>query len=143
LDTAVWRAVAESLRFDESTQFDWLRCLTGIDYAAQLKMAVVYDLRSTRFGHELAVKVLCPREQPSIPSVADLWPAANWHEREAFDLLGIDFPGHPDLRRILMPDDWPGHPLRKDFLEPPSYDGIPTQIPPGWEGLGRSRSPGT
>jgi NADH-quinone oxidoreductase subunit C len=66
------------------------------------------------------------RDAPVVPSVAQVWAHAEWQEREAFDLLGVVFEGHPDLRRILMPEDWPGHPLRKDFVEPEEYHGIST-----------------
>ncbi len=73
----------------------------------------------------IAIRVRVPREGGHVPSVADVWPTANWHEREAFDLLGVTFDGHPDLRRILCPDDWVGHPLRKDYEFPKEYEGIP------------------
>ena len=72
------------------------------------------------------LKVNAARDDPQVPSVADVWRHADWQEREVFDLLGVRFPGHPDLRRILMPEDWPGHPLRKDFVEPEVYHGIAT-----------------
>jgi len=74
---------------------------------------------------EFAVRVVTDRNDPVISSVAHVWPAADWHEREAFDLMGIRFSGHPDLRRILCPDDWEGHPLRKDYDFPLEYHGIP------------------
>jgi NADH-quinone oxidoreductase subunit C len=74
---------------------------------------------------EFAVRVETDRKAPSIPSVSSVWPAADWHEREAYDLMGIDFAGHPDQRRILCPDDWEGHPLRKDYDFPLEYHGIP------------------
>ncbi|MCC7144871.1 MAG: NADH-quinone oxidoreductase subunit C [Phycisphaeraceae bacterium] len=120
-----WRAVAEFLRQDPELDFDWLSCLTAVDYLAQGKLAGVYDLYSTTHGHEFAVKVIVDRQTAKIPSVMDLWPAADWHEREAFDLMGIVFDGHTDLRRILLPDDWEGYPLRKDYVFPASYQGIP------------------
>lgn len=120
-----WRAVAERLRHDPAFQFDWLANLTGIDYAADDRMCVCYDLWSFSLRHTFAVKVFTPRDEPRLASVADLWPAANWHEREAYDLLGIVFDGHPDLQRIFLPEDWVGHPLRKDYEFPKEYHGIP------------------
>lgn len=120
-----WRAFAEFLRHDPRLSLDWLANLTGADYVADDKMAVVYDLWSYEHRHSFAVKVYCDRGRPSVPTVSDLWPAANWHEREAMDLLGIEFPGHPDPRRILLADDWVGHPLRKDYEFPKEYHGIP------------------
>ncbi|MNG02001.1 NADH-quinone oxidoreductase subunit C/D [compost metagenome] len=78
-------------------------------------LEVAYHLLSLTHKHEYCVKVKTDRDQASIPSVTDVWPTANWNEREAFDLFGIDFPGHPNLVRIMMPDDWVGHPLRKDY----------------------------
>ena len=128
-----WRAVAEFLIRDPRLQLDWLQCHTGIDYVADSKMCCVYDLWSFELRHSIAVKVFTPREKPSIPSVADLWPVADWHEREAYDLLGIDFPGHPDLRRILCADDWEGFPLRKDYQFPREYHGIPASVELDWQ----------
>ena len=128
-----WPAVAEFLRNDPAMDFDWLRCLTGVDYAADGQLAVVYDLASYACRHTFAVKVFCPRELARVQSVVKWWPAANWHEREAFDLLGITFEGHPDLRRILCADDWEGHPLRKDYVFPRSYHGIPGSVELDWQ----------
>ena len=128
-----WRAVAEFLRHDERCRFNWLSCITSLDYVADDKLACCYDLMSYQYRHEFAIKVFTDRDNPSIPSVADIWPAANWHEREAFDLMGIDFPGYPDLRRILLPEDWVGHPLRKDYVFPREYHGIPGSYEMDWQ----------
>jgi NADH-quinone oxidoreductase subunit C len=123
-----WRAVAEHMRRRPELEFDWLANLSGVDYPAEGKLAVVYDLWSYELRHEFAVKVFCPRENPHVPSVSDLWRAAEWHEREAYDLLGIVFDGHPDLRRILLAEDWVGFPLRKDYVFPRQYHGIPGSV---------------
>jgi NADH-quinone oxidoreductase subunit C len=128
-----WRALAEFLHSDATMNFDFLASITGVDYVADDQLGCIYDLRSMEHAHEFAVKVLTKREAPSIPSVADLWPAADWHEREAFDLFGIDFPGHPDLRRILLPEDWVGYPLRKDYEFPREYHGIPGSYELDWQ----------
>lgn len=133
LEAANWRRVAEFVAGDPEIALDFLLCLTGIDYVGDDKLACVYDIRSAKHGHEFAFKVFTDRDNPVIPSVADLWPAADWHEREAFDLLGIDFPGHPDLRRILLPEDWVGHPLRKDYEFPREYHGIPGSYELDWQ----------
>ena len=125
--------VAAFLKTDADLAFDWLACLTGIDYAADGRMAVVYDLWSTPHGHRFAVKAFCPRDAPHVPSVARLWSAADWHEREAFDLFGIEFDGHSDPRRILLADDWDGHPLRKDYVFPRSVHGIPGSVELDWQ----------
>jgi NADH-quinone oxidoreductase subunit C len=111
-----------------------LRCISSLDLVSEDKLACVYDLMSVgtdplgelvRQTTEFAVRVVVERTDPVIPSVADVWPAADWHEREAYDLMGITFSGHPDLRRILCPEDWVGHPLRKDYEFPLEYHGIP------------------
>jgi NADH-quinone oxidoreductase subunit C len=128
-----WRPMAEFLRADAELALDWLGCLTAVDYVADNKLCAVYDLFSTTHNHWFAVKVYVDRAHPHIPSVADLWPAADWHEREAFDLLGIVFDGHADLRRILLPEDWVGHPLRKDYVFPREYHGIPGSYETDWQ----------
>jgi len=88
------------------------------------RFEVVYHLASLSHGHRIVLKAIVPRDDPHIASVAAIYPTANWHERETYDLMGIVFDGHPDLRRILLPDDWEGHPLRKDYVFPESYHGI-------------------
>jgi len=128
-----WRDIAQFLRHEPQLQLDWLACLSGVDYAADGKFCVVYDLWSFELRHSIAVKVFTPRDKPSIPSVADLWSIADWHEREAYDMFGIDFPGHPDLRRILLADDWVGYPLRKDYVFPREYHGIPGSVELDWQ----------
>ena len=128
-----WREVAEYLRGDPAMGFDWLSCLTAVDYVAENLLCCVYDLRSTGQGHAFAVKVFVDRATPVVPTVADLWPAADWHEREAFDMMGITFTGHPDLRRILLPEDWEGYPLRKDYVFPREYHGIPGTYETDWK----------
>ncbi len=131
--TENWRPLAEFLIQNPLLKFDWLANLGGVDYAADNKMCVVYDLWSFELRHTFAVKVFCPREQASISTVSDLWPAANWHERETFDMFGITFHGHPDLRRILLADDWEGFPLRKDYAFPREYHGIPGSVELDWQ----------
>ena len=128
-----WRAMAEFLRGDDPLAFDWLACITAVDYVADNQLCAVYDLYSSRHDHWFAVKVYVDRDDPHIWSVMDLWPAADWHEREAFDLMGIVFDGHDDLRRILLPEDWAGHPLRKDYDFPREYHGIPGTYELDWQ----------
>ncbi len=130
---ADWRAVAEFVRNDSRLHMDWLANLSGIDYAADEKMCVAYDLWSFHLRHTFAVKVYCPRSDARVPSVVDLWAAADWNEREAFDMFGIVFTGHPDLRRILCADDWEGYPLRKDYVFPREYHGIPASVELDWQ----------
>ncbi|PZE19395.1 NADH-quinone oxidoreductase subunit C [Paenibacillus xerothermodurans] len=113
LENSKWLAAAELLKDHSELQFNYLRNVSGVDY--ETHMEVVYHLLSLVSKHELCVKVKTEREAASVPSVTPVWPTANWNEREIYDLLGIDFPGHPDLRRIMMSDDWVGHPLRKDY----------------------------
>ncbi len=118
--------VARFLRDDSDTRFDCLSNLSGVDYPARGQIEVVYNLMSYPKRHELTLKVATDRDAASVQTLTGVWPAADWLEREVYDLLGVDFPGHPDLRRILLPDDWVGNPLRKDYVEAPSYHGIST-----------------
>jgi len=109
-----WPACAKLLRSHPELNLNYLRNVAGVDQ--ETHMEVVYHLLSLDSGRNYAVKVRTDRDRPQVPSVTPIWPTANWNEREIYDLLGIDFPGHPDLRRIMMPDDWVGHPLRKDYV---------------------------
>jgi NADH-quinone oxidoreductase subunit C len=133
LNAEHWREIAEFLLNDPALRLDWLASLSGVDYVADGQMCCVYDLYSFELRHRFAIKVFTPRASPSIPSVADFWPAADWQEREVYDMLGIDFPGHPDLRRILLADDWEGFPLRKDYVFPREYHGIPGSVELDWQ----------
>jgi len=113
--------VLRFLKNDEELAFNFLSDLTCVDYlkfkdvGLEPRFAVVYHLYSFKNNNRLRVKALVTDEDPSIDSIASLWPSADWLEREVYDLYGITFRGHPDLRRILMPDDYDGFPLRKDY----------------------------
>jgi len=110
---------------DPSVYFDMLSCITAIDNGpAAGTMELIYNLYSIPFNHQVALKIFIPRENPEADTVSDIWKTANWHEREAFDMFGIKFNGHPDLRRILMPADWNGYPLRKDYEQQEYYRNI-------------------
>jgi NADH-quinone oxidoreductase subunit C len=109
-----WQEAAKLFRNHEELSCNYLRNVSGVDYETHLE--VVYYPLNMDSRHTYCIKVKTDREQPSVPSVTPIWETANWNEREIYDLLGIDFPGHPDLRRIMMPDDWIGHPLRKDYV---------------------------
>lgn len=118
-------AVCDALYKHPEFFFDNLSCLTGIDNGKDAgTMEVIYNLYSIPFNHHLMLRVVLPREKPEIDSVISVWRAANWQEREAFDMYGIVFNNHPDLRRILMPADWEGYPLRKDYVQQEEYRGI-------------------
>ncbi|MBM4357424.1 MAG: NADH-quinone oxidoreductase subunit C [Deltaproteobacteria bacterium] len=121
--------IAVKMKTDPELHFDYLECVTGIDFPDDKKIHVVYHLYSYAKKHRVVVKVLLDRDDPVVPTLTHVWPTANWQERECFDLLGVLFDGHPDLRRILLPDDWEGHPLRKDYEAASEYHGIPTIRP--------------
>jgi NADH-quinone oxidoreductase subunit C len=108
---------------DPRFRFDYLMCLSGVDYNGG-NLGVVYHLYSTIHKHKIVLRASCTKEQPHVQTVSDIWRTAEWHEREAYDMLGIVFDGNRDLRRILLPDDWEGHPLRKDYKVPEFYHGI-------------------
>lgn len=108
--------VSRFLKDDPRAAFDLLHCVSAVEWPDYFES--VYHLFSMKYRHWARLKVRTSKSQPSVPSVASIWPAANWHEREAYDLMGIVYEGHPDLRRILLPDEWEGHPLRKDYQTP-------------------------
>jgi NADH-quinone oxidoreductase subunit C len=134
--------VCRFLRDDPRLKFEILSCISGVDYLEidpkkapkagfEPHTEVVYHLQSFTHRHRFVVKVMLPRwkdnkpgELPEVPSVTSLWAVADWHEREVYDLSGVSFVGHPDLRRILLAEDWVGHPLRKDYEFPLEYHGI-------------------
>lgn len=115
LDSAHWLEAARLLQSDPELHYDFLSTVSAVDwYPADPRFEVVYHLYSTTRHEWLRIKVRVNADQ-EVASVTPVWPGANWYERETFDLFGIRFAGHPDLRRIMMPDDWEGHPLRKDY----------------------------
>ncbi len=134
--------VSTYLRDEKDLRFNMLNCITAIDYCEpdakkaakvtwQPHLELVYHLWSVPHRRSLVLKVNLPRwkddvpgQLPEIDSVAGVWSTADWHEREVYDLSGIYFAGHPNLRRILCPEDWVGHPLRKDYEMPLEYHGI-------------------
>jgi NADH-quinone oxidoreductase subunit C len=120
------RDISKVLRDDSELQFDMLMCLSGLHYLKEEELGVVYHLHSTKLDHYVTLKVRVSTEQPEIPSVESIWKTADWHEREAWDMVGVKFEGHPNHKRILLPDDWEGHPLRKDYVQQEFYQGIPT-----------------
>lgn len=143
IDPAKLVEVCSFLRDEPRLKFEMLNDVSGVDYlepdAKKAPKAgfdphveVVYHLSSFTFpGRRFTLKVVLPRwkndtpgELPEVPTLCGVWPAADWHEREAFDLVGVRFVGHPDPRRILMSDDWVGHPLRKDYEFPLEYHDI-------------------
>lgn len=109
------RLLALMTELKEKRGFNFLADLTAVDYPEDERIEMVYHLLSVPGMAEIRVKVSLDRQHPEVPSLTALWPAANVQEREAFDLMGVKFPGHPGLKRILCPDDFAGHPLRKDF----------------------------
>jgi NADH-quinone oxidoreductase subunit C len=109
--------ICKVLRDDNRTSFRYLSMIAGLDYLPQSpRFGVVYNLYSHKNKNRVTLKALLADDAaPAIDSVVPVWSTANWHEREAYDMMGIRFRGHPDLRRILMPNDWVGHPQRKDY----------------------------
>ena len=122
--------VCRFLRDEPDLKFEVLSDLTALDFPKEEKLQVVYHLYSYTFRHQIVLKVDLPREAPRLSTMEGVWKAANWFEREVFDLFGVVFEGHSDLRRILLPEDWVGHPLRKDYVEQEEYDGISTERAP-------------
>ena len=119
-----WIEVSTLLKNESDLDFDYLMCISSYDKGDGKIYGVAYNLFSTFKNHYLEIRVEAEDGQ-SIPSVVSLWQTANWHEREAYDMMGIQFEGHPNLKRILLSDDWEGHPLRKNFKEPDYYHGMP------------------
>lgn len=110
----VFRNLMERLRYDAATDFDYMFCLSGVDWKTHF--TVVYHLESKKNRHILVVKLKVDRNDPVAPTICDIWRTAEFHEREVYDLFGIRFTDHPDLRRLFLDDSW-GFPLRKDYTD--------------------------
>lgn len=126
--------VCDFLWRNPACYFDQLSCLTAIDNGPEKgTLELIYTLYSIPHHLTFHLQVVVPRlledgTLPSVPSLVSVWKTADWHEREAFDLVGVNFDNHPDLRRILLPEDWVGHPLRKDYVEQEKYHGIQVKL---------------
>jgi NADH:ubiquinone oxidoreductase subunit C len=117
IDPKDWLAFAQQLRNEESLYFDYLFCLTCIDLKTNLTM--VYHFTSTKFRHNIVVRSVLNRDNPEIETVSHIWKTANFHEREVYEMFGVNFLNHPDLRLLILPDGWEGkNPMRKDFEDP-------------------------
>lgn len=117
VEAGAWPAAARLLRNDPALQCDYLFCLTCVDWKTHLTM--VYHLTSTKHRQAIVIKSKLDREKPVIGTVSDTWRTAEFHEREVFEMFGVNFTGHPDLRLLILPDGWEGkNPLRKDFEDP-------------------------
>ena len=120
--------ICEFLHEEKECYFDQLSCISGLDNGPEKgTMEVIYNLYSIPYNFSLMLKVTVPRDEPEVRSMTPIWKGADWLERETYDLYGIRFDGHPDLRRILLPDDWEGYPLRKDYQHQEYYRGMKVQ----------------
>jgi len=124
LDATKLENIATFLCNSKDLQYNYLMCLSAYDLGESTKFGIAYNLYSTHFKHYIEIRIEF-EENCEIQSVSHIWKTANWHEREAFDLMGIEFKNHPDMKRILLPEDWEGHPLRKDYKTPEYYKGMP------------------
>ena len=118
-----WLNVAQWLKSDPEASFDSLQCVTGTDIG-ESKLDSRYNLHSMELGHLIEVRIEVSIENPKIPSIEQIWRSGDWFERETYDMYGIKYEGHRDLRRMLLPEDWKGFPLRKDYQEQETYHGI-------------------
>ena len=128
-----WFEIANWLKTNKELLFDSLQCNTGMDLGEGV-LESRYNLHSMKHLHKVEIRIKVNTESPDIPSVEKIWKVADWFERETYDMFGINFVGHRDLRRILLPDDWQGWPLRKDYEEQETYHGIVVpKVKEGWE----------
>jgi len=124
VSSSKWHNVALFLKNNSKLNFDYLMCISSYDVGDKKNYGVAYNFKSTSLNHYIEIRIEVNDEE-LVPSVSDLWGSADWHEREAYDMMGIKFENHPNFKRILLPEDWPGHPLRKDFETPEYYRGMP------------------
>lgn len=133
VDPKSWSSLSAYLKIEESLFFDSLQCQTGFDLGEGF-LEARYNLHSMKHDHYTEIRIQVTKDNPRIPSVEEVWRIADWFERETYDMLGIHFDGHRDMRRILLPDDWEGWPLRKDYEVQETYHGIVIpKMKEGWE----------
>ena len=118
-----WIEIAEYIKSNSDIYIDSLQCITGIDLGDNILQSR-YNLHSMRYGTLIEIRISVTRDSPNIPSIEKIWRIGDWFERETYDMYGIIFDGHRDLRRMLLPEDWEGYPLRKDYEEQETYHGI-------------------
>lgn len=136
IDGKSWEKLSRFLKDDPRLLFDQLECITGIDTGNEGPLQSRYNLHSMELRHKVEIVISHDRKNPKVSSVEQVWRIADWFERETYDMFGIEYVGHRDLRRILCPDDWEGWPLRKDYKGQEFYHGI--MVPKvkeedGWE----------
>ena len=124
IDADSWKEVSKFIKNDKEMKFDYLMSISSYDKEEGGLYGVAYNFHSTSLKHYLEIRIEVSSEQ-EIESIAHIWRAADWHEREAYDMMGIKFINHPDMKRILLPEDWEGYPLRKDYKTPNYYNGMP------------------
>ena len=129
-----WDELAKFIKTYSELKFDSCQCITGIDLGIEEGLEVRYNFHSMKLKHKIEIRIAVERKRPSVPSVEQVWRGADWLEREVYDMYGIRFKGHRDLRRMLLPDDWKGWPLRKDYKTPNIYNEmkVPT-VRKGWD----------
>ena len=123
VDASKWSDLSLELKSNIDFDFDFLMCITSYDLGSG-KLGLAYNFYSNKIKHSIEIKIEF-ESTIEIPSVSAIWRTADWHEREAYDMMGIIFSGHPNMKRILLSDDWEGYPLRKDYKEPDYYRGVP------------------
>ncbi len=124
VDVDSWKEVSKFIKNDKKMLFDYLMSISGYDLGESEVFGVAYNFYSTKLKQYLEIRIEV-NESEEIESVAHLWRAADWHEREAYDMIGLKFKNHPDMKRILLPEDWEGYPLRKNYKTPEYYNGMP------------------
>ena len=124
VDNDSWKDVSEYIKNDKNMLFDYLMSISAYDLGESEIFGIAYNFYSTSLKQYLEIRIEVDANT-EIESISHLWRAADWHEREAYDLMGIKFKNHPDMKRILLPEDWEGHPLRKDYKTPEYYNGMP------------------
>jgi len=129
-----WLEIAKFLKNDFDLKFDSCQCITGVDLGIEENLEVRYNFHSMKYKHKIEIRIAIDRKRPIVPSVEQVWRGADWLEREVYDMYGVRFKGHHDLRRMLLPDDWKGWPLRKDYKTPNIYNGMKVpKVRKGWD----------